>query len=304
METPRLLLDVRNVVGESAVWDDRRQCLWWVDIGGNRIHRLEQYGGEHVSFATPDRPTSIGLTADDRLIVGLMKQVALWTPGGDFETLAEIEPDLADNRLNEGQVAPDGSYWVGTMQNNLTAAGEPKPIAGRHGQLWRVAPNGDSRLAAPERFGITNTMIWLDGGRFVTADTLDNALFSYAGGNAQLRERTAFSPAFPRGLPDGSCLDAEGFIWNCRVAGGGCLVRFAPDGRIDRVLDLPCTSPTSCAFGGADLKTLFVTSARFGLSFDHLEAHPHEGGLFCASVGVRGRPARRFGQPASQQGIG
>lgn len=162
MDTPRLLLDVRNVVGESAVWDDRRQCLWWVDIGGKRIHRLAPDGGEHVSFATPDRPTSIGLTADDRLIVGLMKQVALWTPGGDFETLAEIEPDLADNRLNEGQVAPDGSYWVGTMQNNLTVEGEPKPIAGRHGQLWRVAPNGDLRLAVPERFGITNTMLWLD----------------------------------------------------------------------------------------------------------------------------------------------
>lgn len=294
MDKARLILDIGNIVGESAVWDDRRNCLWWVDIGGGTIHRLHPESGEHARFSAPDRPTSIGLTRDDRLIVGLMKQVALWTAGKDFVTLAEIEPDLPDNRLNEGQVAPDGAYWVGTMQNNLTQDGAPKPITGRHGRLWRVAPDGAVGLVAPDRFGITNTMVWLDTGRFVTADTAENALFSYVLADGRLRQRTPFAAPLPRGLPDGSCRDTEGFLWNCRVAGGACLARFAPDGRLDRIVDLPCASPTSCTFGGPDLKTLFITSARFGLSPDHLAAHPHEGGLFALSLGIPGLPPQRF----------
>jgi sugar lactone lactonase YvrE len=103
---------------------------------------------------------------------------------------------------------------------------------------------------------------------------------------------------FPRGLPDGSTLDAEGFVWTARVAGGGCLTRTAPDGRSDRVVDLPCSWPTSFAFGDPGLGTLYVTSARFTLSPEHLALNPQEGGLFALDVGVAGLPARRFGAPA------
>ena len=90
-------------------------------------------------------------------------------------------------------------------------------------------------------------------------------------------------------------MDAEGFIWNCRVVGGSCLVRFSPDGRIDRVVDLPCSWPTSCAFGGEGLDTLYVTSTRFTMTEDHLAANPQEGGLFAVDAGVSGNPCNRFG---------
>ena len=87
----------------------------------------------------------------------------------------------------------------------------------------------------------------------------------------------------------------EGYLWNCRVVGGACVVRFAPDGSVDRVMDLPCTWPTSCAFGGPELTTLFVTSARFTMKADHLARNPLEGGLFALETGVAGRPEPLFG---------
>ncbi|MDB5563046.1 MAG: Gluconolactonase [Hyphomicrobiales bacterium] len=295
-----LVLDARDSVGESVVWDERTGTLHWVDIGGIRVHRLALATGQHQVIVPPERPTSIGLCQDGRLILGLMKRVVLWDAEAGFETLAEIEPDLPDNRLNEGQVAPDGSYWVGTMQNNLTDGGRPKPIAGEKGQLLRISPSGKLTVLTSDRFGITNTMLWLDDGRFVTADTSRNALLAYEldPSGCRLDNSRSFAAPLARGLPDGSCLDVEGFVWNCRVAGGGCLVRFAPDGAVDRIVDLPCSSPTSCCFGDLDLDVLYVTSARFGLNDAHLADHPEEGGLFAVRGAARGRLARRFGARA------
>ena len=86
----------------------------------------------------------------------------------------------------------------------------------------------------------------------------------------------------------------RGTLWNCRVAGGACLARFAPDGRVDRVVELPCTWPTSCTFGGPGLTTLFVTSARFTMTAEHLEKNPQEGGLFALDVGIAGVPEFEF----------
>ena len=115
----KLVFDAADIVGESAVYDERRDALVWVDIGGKRIHRLHLAERRHEAWSVPDFPTSIGLRADGGAIVGLRDRVALWDYGGEFRTLAIVEPDLPDNRLNEGRVGPDGAFWVGTMQNNL-----------------------------------------------------------------------------------------------------------------------------------------------------------------------------------------
>ena len=108
-------------------------------------------------------------------------------------------------------------------------------------------------------------------------------------------EPRLFASGPDRGLPDGSTLDADGYLWNCRVGGGACLARYAPDGSLDSLIELPCSWPTKCAFGGPDLATLFVTSARFTMSAAHLQAHPQEGALIALRPGVAGRPAARFG---------
>ena len=116
--------------------------LVWVDIVGRRIHRLDPQASTHESWDTPDLVTSIGLRADGGAIVGLRKAVALWDFGGLFRTIATIEPDRPDIRLNEGVVAPDGSFWVGTMANNIGPEDEPVAITQDAGQLFRVAPGG------------------------------------------------------------------------------------------------------------------------------------------------------------------
>ncbi|KSV60775.1 hypothetical protein N183_37520 [Sinorhizobium sp. Sb3] len=285
-----------NIVGESAVWDDQAHKLCWVDIVGKAIHRLCPSTGNHEKWSFPDLVTSIGLRNDGGAIIGLRKSIALWEFGGELRHVAEVEPEVPGNRLNEGVVAPDGAFWVGTMQDNIAADGTPIAMSAKTGRLYRYAL-GKLRPVSEDRFGITNTLIWTDGGRLITADTEDNAIYSYAlDANGLLNDRQTVLSGFERGSPDGSCVDAEGFIWNCRVAGGGCVIRFAPNGRIDRVVDLPCSWPTSCAFGGPQLETLFVTSARFTMSDEHLAQNPHEGAIFALRPGTFGLPVNRFSQ--------
>jgi sugar lactone lactonase YvrE len=292
-----LIFDARDVVGESIVWDDRRRRLVWVDIIGRRIHRLDPESGVHEGWPMPDLVTSVGLRRDGGAVVGLRKEIALWDFDGPPRTVATIEAYKPGTRLNEGVVAPDGSFWVGTMANNIGPDDAPLDIAGDEGRLYRLGPDGGVTSLSDDRFGITNTMVWMPDGRFVTADTMKNVLYSYRWNDSarRLDDRHRYFEGFARGLPDGSCIDAEGFVWNCRVVGGGCLVRIAPDGTLDRVVDLPCSWPTSCTFGGADLDTLFVTSARFTMTPEHLAANPAEGGLFSLRPGARGVAANRFG---------
>ncbi len=298
MEEAKVLLDCRNVVGESAVWSAEERSLYWVDIVGGRIHRFEPETETHESWSAPELPTSIGLRRDGGFVVGLRRRVALWSKGGGFETLAVPEPDLPNNRLNEGVVAPDGSFWVGTMRDNIGPDGRPVPVTEPSGALYRVESDGSVVRLTEHRFGITNTMVWLSDSGFVTADTSENALyrFDYDTATRKLRNRQPFGPRVERGLPDGSAQSAAGSVYNCRVAGGASIAVIEP-GAEDKVryIDLPCNSPTSCVFGGPDYRTLYVTSARFGMDPDALRANPVEGALMSVSVDEAGAPCALFG---------
>jgi sugar lactone lactonase YvrE len=242
----------------------------------------------------PDFPTSIGLRADGGAIVGLRDRVALWDYDGEFRALAIVEPDLTDNRLNEGRVGPNGAFWVGTMQNNLDPDGAPSDMTRDSGAIYRVDPNGHVTQLTPREYGITNTMAWTNEGASSPPIRLAE-IYAYDLRGGTLANQRVFASPLERGASDGSRLDADGFLWNCRVAGGACVARFQPDDRLDRLVELPCTWPTSCVLGGADFATLYVTSARFTMTAHHLSAHPEEGALFAAVVGPRGRPEFRFG---------
>lgn len=291
-----ILLSAEDIVGESIVWHPAQQALYWVDICRSRIARLHPESGEHTTWDTPELPTTIGMCRDGRFIVGLHKRVALWTPDGPFETLAVPEPDQHDNRLNEGVVAPDGSFWVGTMQDNIDANGQPKNAPDRSGRLYRITSDGAVSRLTDDLFGITNTMIWQDDGSFITADTIDNALYRYEYDSTThtLYNRTSFAQSPDQGLPDGSTRDAKGRIYNARVT-GGAIARFAPDGTALEQIKLPMRQPTSCTFGRPDLTTLFVTSARFGMDPAELERAPFEGALARIDLGVKGQLHNLFG---------
>lgn len=294
---PEILLEARDVVGESIIWHEEEAALYWVDIVGRRIHRLEVATMRHDVWPTPDFPTSIGMRRDGGFIVGLRRDVCLWRPDGAFETFAVPEPDQPDNRLNEGRVAPDGSFWVSTMRNNLTADGSPKDMDRNSGAYYRIDPSGHARQLTPNQYGITNTMAWTRDNRFLTSDTLANEIYSFAYDPAshELGDRRTIVSGFARGFPDGSCLDADDNLWNCRVAGGSAVACFGSEGDLRQLLELPVSWPTSCTFGGRGLSTLFVTSARFTMSEEHLAAHPLEGSLLAVETKVAGRPEPKFG---------
>lgn len=290
-----LVLDCRDIVGESIVWSADEQALYWVDIIGSRIHRLDPETGQHQMWPTPEYPTSIGLRLDGGFVVGLRHRVCTWTPDGAFETLAVPEPDLPGNRLNEGAVAPDGSFWVGTMQDNIGADGTPQDMTAHIGALYRIDPTGSVTRLTDMAFGITNTMIWTDRRTFVTADTLANQLYEFDwDGSATLSNPRPFGTPLSRGLPDGSTMDRRGAIYNARVAGGGAIARIAFETEASFV-PLPCANPTSCTFGGKNLDTLFVTSSRFGMDDQQLNDAPYAGGLFAIPDLGTGSRSNRFG---------
>ena len=290
------LLRADDIVGESVVWDGARGALVWVDICGRRIHRYTLANRRHEVWPTPEFPTSVGLRRDGGAIVGLAHRVALWDWDGEFPTLAIPEPDIPDNRLNEGRVAPDGSFWVGTMQNNINDDGSPRDMTRNSGAIYRIDGEGRCERLTPSEYGISNTMAWTGDGRFLFADTLQDTIFQFevAPDGKSIGKRAVFAGPLRRGLPDGSCLDADDRLWNCRVAGGAAVARFTAAGLLDELVDLPCSSPTSATFGGADLTTLYVTSSRFGMTSDELALRPWEGGLFAIAGAGRGRAEYRF----------
>lgn len=291
-----IIFDARDIVGESIIWSGEEQALYWVDIGGRRIHRLEAAGGRHDVWPTPDFPTSIGMRAEGGFIVGLAREVCLWAPDGRFERFAVPEPDWPGNRLNEGRVAPDGSFWVSTMQNNLNPDGSPRDMDRHVGAIYRIDPSGAVLRLTPNEYGITNTMAWTSTGHFLFADTLANEIyaFDYDPAEKAIADRRTIVRGFERGLPDGSCLDSEDALWNCRVVGGAAVARFSETGDRLGLVELPVSWPTSCTFGGKDLTTLYVTSARFTMAEDHLAAHPQEGSLIAVETEIRGLPEPKF----------
>lgn len=279
--------------GEGPVWHPEEQALYWTDINRFLIHRLKPGHGCVKSWFFDEPVTALALTSrEDTLAVALGSRVLLWKPRTDERREHGFRlhgwPAV---RLNDGRPDPRGSLWVGSMRNNVGADGSSGECGGADGILFRLDPDG----AATEwkrGIGISNTLAWSpDQTRFYFADTLQNRVYVYdfdrlAGAIGGER---SFFEGFPRGLPDGSAVDSEGYLWNCRY-GGGCIVRVAPDGAIDRVIEMPTANITSCTFGGGNYRTLYATSASLG-------APPGDrlaGGLFAIQTEVAGQPENRF----------
>jgi sugar lactone lactonase YvrE len=177
------------------------------------------------------------------------------------------------------------------MRNNVTADGCTMNADGQDGILFRIDPDG-SVSEWKTGIGISNTLAWSpDQTRFCFADTLANTIWVYKyepATGAISGERTLLS-GFERGLPDGSAMDSEGYLWNCRFA-GKCIVRIAPDARVEGVIEMPVTNITSCTFGGDDYRTLYVTTGSNGAPAEERLS----GGLFAFRTDRPGQPENRF----------
>ena len=214
---------------------------------------------------------------------------------GAITPFCRPEADRPGNRSNEAKCDSAGRLWLGTMQNNLEPDGSPKAMTANTGALYKVLADGTwTRMV--DGVGLSNTLAWSPDGRlFYYGDTLSNVIsvFDCDPATGRISGQRPLSDAPVPGACDGSAIDEEGFLWNARF-GGGAVVRFAPDGRVDRVIETPVANPTSCCFGGPDLATLYVTSARFLLTEAQLRERPHEGAVLAIRAGVRGTPSCRF----------
>jgi len=281
------LAQTADICGEGVLFHAAHNAVYWTDINRCLIHRLA-LASMHLQTWDFDQPvTTLLPTSDPRwLVVVLGGRAVLWNSQQNEEGNLLLQlPTWPEVRCNDAGVSPAGELWVGTMQNNVAADGTTSAVSRTLGALYKVGRDGVLSPQA-EDILIANTVCWSPDDRtMLFADTLRNEIyrFPYDVGTDGIGRREMFASGPPRGLPDGSAIDEEGFLWNCRY-GGGCLIRFAPDGTVDCVIEMPIANPTNCTFGGADGRTLFVTSAGEGKQ----DASPEDGGLFCLRTPVAG----------------
>lgn len=291
--TPEIVAHTEDVIGEVPHWDPATERLWWIDIFKPALYRLDPGSGKVDRWTPPEKLGSYGRRADGALIIGGRGGIALWRPEtGAFRRLSTPEADRPDNILNDGRTGPDGRFLVASMD---------KRLAGPNGRLWQVDGDGATRLLQDHDIFLPNAICWSpDGATFYLGDSQTNMIWQYdydkITGAIANRRVFADTSALP-GDVDGASVDSEGCLWNARF-GGGCVIRFAPDGAVDRILRLPVSQPAHVTFGGKGLRRLFITSARFRLSEDALRAQPMAGGVLALPAPCAGLPENTFADGA------
>ncbi len=260
----QLVGDQRFKLAEGPFWECTQQALYWVNIAGFRALRLHQGRLRQWQFSEPVSAFIPTLKGDALVtLASAVYRLDLDSPEDQPELSLFCVPDpIQGNRANEARCDSQGRLWLGSMQNNLDAAGRDLPMERRTGGLFRIDTDACVKPLLSGQ-GIVNTLLWTDHETaLLSADTLDGVIYRYPiQPDGLLGERRLWAGRHARGVPDGSAIDSQGYVWNARW-GGHCIIRFAPDGGVDRIVELPVSHPTSCVFGGADMSTLFVTSAR------------------------------------------
>lgn len=286
----------RSELGECPVWDGRIDRLWWIDIEGRSVHRIDPADEAVESRRLDGRPGSLVLTDDpDVLLVAVEHELVelAWSTGAVSPRLT-LEPAGPGKRLNDGRCDPAGRYWVGSMDD------PPTELHGR-GRLHRVdAGPGGSLLASEHRtgVGISNGCAFAPDGRTMYwADTLRDTVWAYdldPDTGDRRDERVFLDFTGLPGRPDGACVDADGCYWVACVHGWAVL-RATPDGRVDRIVDVPVEKPTMPAFGGPALDTMFLTSIDDDATGSAPDDERLAGRLLAFDVGTTGLPEPRFG---------
>jgi sugar lactone lactonase YvrE len=285
----------RDQLGETPFWDGETQTLFWCDIVGQEVRRLHPDTGEIERWPMPRPASGIVPTTDGHAVVMLTDGVyRIDFGGGGLAPFSRPDTDPR-NRSNEVRTDPQGRLWLGSMGNNIGPQGQDVPQAQKDaGSIFCINGEGYAKRVLSD-IGITNTFCWSpDGTRFYTADTSKRVIWSFAYDpeGPGLSDQQVFETGDEApGNPDGASMDEEGCLWSARW-GAGRLVRFTPQGKVDRVIELPAKQPSSCAFGGSDRKTLYITTARQGL--DDLPPDSLDGALFVVEVDVAGLPMPRF----------
>jgi sugar lactone lactonase YvrE len=259
-----------------------------VDIDRGRVHRFDPRSGEDSAVEIGQPTGSAVPRRGGGLVLGLRDGVGLLEVDGSQRLAVALERELAHTRMNDGKCDSHGRFFTGTMDSH--EGGSPA------GALYRVDPDlSVTRLVGGVR--VSNGLDWNaadDCMYYIDSRAGGVDVFDYdAATGAISGRRRLIDVDAAHGVPDGMTVDAEGGLW-VALWDGGALRRYAPDGTLERTVELPVSRVTSCAFGGPDLDVLYITSARTGLAPDALEAQPLAGALFAFDPGVRGRPVNLF----------
>jgi len=288
------VLDCKCSLGEGPSWNAKEGAIYWTDVTLNRIHRFNPATREHRTWDMPEMVTTIAPRAKGGLIIASQTGIDFFDPAtGKTSRFLEPERSRPRNRSNDGKCDRQGRFWYGTMQNNFAPDTSEIPITETSGHLYRIDADGSvHEMDGP--FAICNTFAWSPDNRlFYFADTPAGIyVYDFDEKSGSLSNRRVFATTGAKGqpgYPDGSTIDVDGFLWNCRWD-GGAIIRYAPDGSVDRVVTMPCDRVTSCCFGGPALDVLYVTTVRYGISEARLAETPLAGGLFAVRTGTRGLP--------------
>jgi L-arabinonolactonase len=286
-----VLVDVKTQLGEGPLWDAETERLYWVDSTGMKVFRTTHDGREVRAWDVPQAIGSMALRRNGGAVVSLQRGLHFL----DFETgevafIVDPEPNKPDNRLNDGKVDRSGRFFVGSLDTTES---------NKSGALYRLDPDLTLHTLDTEIM-CSNGPCWSpDSDVFYFADTWSGEIWVYdydiASGRISNRRTFVKIESPSGGVADGSTVDAEGCLWNAQVFDGK-LVRYAPDGSIDRVVEMPIKMITSVMFGGPHLDILYITSIgkRFKDSFP--PDGQLRGSLFAVhGLGVRGLPETRFG---------
>jgi sugar lactone lactonase YvrE len=292
MNPPRCIWPAEAQLGEGTLWSARERALYWVDILGRRLHRCRADGSERSTWQFDEEISAVAERASGAgLIVTLRRGYALFDParGGAVQWLHRPTEEPASNRFNDGKCDARGRFWGGTMDFDCVAP---------TGAFY--AYDADGRCVRHELgFAVTNGPAWsLDGRTMFINDTVQGNVFAWdfdaeSGALSNRRLWLRFAPG--DGLPDGMTLDAQGQLWIAHWGGRCVTAHDVATARELQRLALPVSQVTNVAFGGSDLRTLFVSSARVGLSAQQLQGEPLAGGVFALRMEAPGLPATPFG---------
>lgn len=278
--TPDCVWAVGSELGEGPVWQADESAVYFVDIKQRHVHRFSTLSRQTTTWEAPAAPGFLVPHVDGGFICGLKDGLYRFdSQTSRFTKVKEVEPHLPFNRLNDGFVDTHGYLWFGSMDD-----GEEQPT----GSLYRVADSGEI-VQQDEGYVITNgPAMSPDGATLYHGDTLRRVVYAFdVDARGGLSRKRLFATIVGTGYPDGMAVDAEGCVW-VALFGGARIERYAPDGRLVEQIPFPCSNITKLAFGGDDLRTVYVTTAKKGLTSDELRRQPLAGGLFSFRTDVPG----------------
>lgn len=282
----------RNGLGESPMWSGCDRAMYWVDIEASEIHRFNVELQEHEVRSVEEPVSAVCNAANDHLSVvsrDAVHDCRFDNPRFDSSVSIPYVPE--GGRLNDAKPDHAGRFWLGSMCSDSSVA---------PGRLYSLSPDNFVSVVTSERFEVANGLAWSpDNKTMYVVETNRRKIMSYDFDlvtGAVSNGGVFIDMSSESSKPDGIATDAVGNLW-CAMWDGWSLRRFRPDGRLDRIVEMPVPRPTSVAFGGVNMQTVFVTSASKGLSETQLALAPASGCLFSFHSDVPGQPVGVFRRP-------